>query len=31
VRFDNIYIEHWSIWRDLSILARTLSAMLRGE
>ena len=31
VRFDNIYIEHWSIWRDLSILARTFSAMLRGE
>ena len=31
VRFDNNYIEHWSIWRDLSILARTLSAMLRGE
>ena len=31
VRFDNIYIEHWSIWRDLSILARTFSAMLRGD
>lgn len=30
VRFDNNYIEHWSIWRDLSILARTFSAMLRG-
>lgn len=31
VRFDNNYIEHWSIWRDLSILFRTASAMMRGE
>ena len=31
VRFDNYYIEHWSLWRDLVILARTLRSVLRGE
>ena len=31
VRFDNAYIDNWSIWRDLTILARTVSAMWRGE
>ena len=30
VRFDNQYIEHWSLWRDLVILVRTLSAGFRG-
>jgi exopolysaccharide biosynthesis polyprenyl glycosylphosphotransferase len=29
--FDNHYVEHWSLWRDLGILARTLGAVLRGE
>jgi exopolysaccharide biosynthesis polyprenyl glycosylphosphotransferase len=29
VRFDNFYIEHWSPWRDIVILARTLVAMWR--
>jgi exopolysaccharide biosynthesis polyprenyl glycosylphosphotransferase len=29
-RFDNQYIEHWSLWRDLVILARTLAAVVRG-
>jgi exopolysaccharide biosynthesis polyprenyl glycosylphosphotransferase len=29
VRFDNFYIEHWSPWRDVVILARTLVAMWR--
>jgi exopolysaccharide biosynthesis polyprenyl glycosylphosphotransferase len=24
VRFDNYYIEHWSLWVDLVVLARTL-------
>jgi hypothetical protein len=23
VRFDNHYIEHWSLWRDLVIMCRT--------
>jgi exopolysaccharide biosynthesis polyprenyl glycosylphosphotransferase len=30
VRFDNQYIEHWSLWRDVVILVRTLSASFRG-
>jgi exopolysaccharide biosynthesis polyprenyl glycosylphosphotransferase len=29
VRFDNQYIEHWSLWRDVVILARTLSTFFR--
>ncbi|WP_448624321.1 exopolysaccharide biosynthesis polyprenyl glycosylphosphotransferase [Geodermatophilus sp. URMC 64] len=28
-RFDNSYIEHWSLWRDLVILIRTLAAVQR--
>lgn len=27
VRFDNYYIEHWSLWRDLAILLRTPKTM----
>jgi exopolysaccharide biosynthesis polyprenyl glycosylphosphotransferase len=32
-RFDNYYIENWSIWLDLRILAQTVAAVLirRGE
>jgi exopolysaccharide biosynthesis polyprenyl glycosylphosphotransferase len=30
VRFDNRYIESWSLWRDLVILARTGAAVLTG-
>ena len=30
VRLDNIYIEHWSVWRDLGILARTVGAIVAG-
>ena len=28
VRLDFYYIEHWSIWHDISILAKTLPAVL---
>lgn len=28
--FDNLYIEHWSLWLDLKIMARTAAAVLRG-
>ena len=30
VRFDNHYIEHWSFWLDVVILARTLAEPLSG-
>jgi exopolysaccharide biosynthesis polyprenyl glycosylphosphotransferase len=29
-RFDNHYVEHWSLWLDVVILARTLAAPLTG-
>ena len=29
VRFDNQYIEHWSLWRDLTIMLRTIVAVFR--
>ena len=30
-RFDNYYLEYWSPWLDLVILARTVVAVARGE
>jgi exopolysaccharide biosynthesis polyprenyl glycosylphosphotransferase len=30
VFFDNAYIDHWSLWRDLHILMRTAGSILRG-
>jgi exopolysaccharide biosynthesis polyprenyl glycosylphosphotransferase len=30
VRFDNYYIEHWSLWLDVIILARTIAQPLTG-
>ena len=29
-RFDNHYIEHWSLWRDVVILVRTIGAVIKG-
>jgi exopolysaccharide biosynthesis polyprenyl glycosylphosphotransferase len=29
-RFDNHYIENWSLWRDLTILMQTLFAVMRN-
>jgi exopolysaccharide biosynthesis polyprenyl glycosylphosphotransferase len=29
-RFDNYYIEYWSLWLDLAVLARTVVAAARG-
>src|SRR4029453_12088380 len=28
VRFDNYYIEHWSLWRDVVIVAQTIGKLL---
>ena len=30
-QFDNHYVEHWSLWRDIVIIARTIGAVLRGK
>jgi exopolysaccharide biosynthesis polyprenyl glycosylphosphotransferase len=29
-RFDNHYIEHWSLWRDLVVLCRTAAEVVRS-
>ena len=29
-RFDNYYIENWSLWLDLKIILRTIGSVLRG-
>jgi exopolysaccharide biosynthesis polyprenyl glycosylphosphotransferase len=31
VRFDNHYIENWSLWTDVKILLRTFRALVRSE
>ncbi|WP_051551256.1 exopolysaccharide biosynthesis polyprenyl glycosylphosphotransferase [Nocardioides sp. URHA0020] len=31
VRFDNHYIENWSLWTDLKIMARTVLAIVRHQ
>jgi exopolysaccharide biosynthesis polyprenyl glycosylphosphotransferase len=30
-RFDNYYVEYWSIWLDVVILTRTLATVARGD
>lgn len=30
-RFDNYYIENWSLWMDLKIILRTFSELLSGK
>ncbi len=30
VRFDNQYIEHWSLWRDIVVMIRTSTAFFRS-
>lgn len=30
-RFDNFYIEHWSLWRDIVIVIRTLKTVFTGK
>jgi exopolysaccharide biosynthesis polyprenyl glycosylphosphotransferase len=30
-RFDNAYVERWSLWQDVAILLRTVVAVLRRE
>ena len=29
-RFDNYYIENWSIWLDIKVVLRTIAEVLRG-
>jgi lipopolysaccharide/colanic/teichoic acid biosynthesis glycosyltransferase len=29
-RFDNYYMEYWSVWMDLAILARTVATVVSG-
>lgn len=30
-RFDNYYIENWSLWLDVKILLRTVGSVVRGQ
>ena len=30
-RFDNYYVEHWSLWLDIKVVLRTVSSVLRGS
>jgi exopolysaccharide biosynthesis polyprenyl glycosylphosphotransferase len=31
IRFDNYYIESWTLWQDVKILLRTISSVLRPD
>ena len=30
-RFDNHYIENWSLWGDVKIMLRTVSSLMKGS
>ncbi len=30
-RFDNYYIENWSLWLDVKIVLRTVGSVIRGD
>jgi exopolysaccharide biosynthesis polyprenyl glycosylphosphotransferase len=30
-RFDNLYIDHWSLWQDILIMLRTVTSLFRLE
>ncbi len=30
-RFDNYYIENWSLWLDVKIMLRTVGSVIRGD
>jgi lipopolysaccharide/colanic/teichoic acid biosynthesis glycosyltransferase len=30
-RFDNFYVEHWSLWLDLKVVLRTVGSVIRGS
>jgi lipopolysaccharide/colanic/teichoic acid biosynthesis glycosyltransferase len=30
-RFDNYYVEHWSLWLDIKVVLRTVASVLRGS
>ena len=31
VRYDNYYIQNWSLWLDVKIILRTLTAFMKGS
>jgi putative colanic acid biosynthesis UDP-glucose lipid carrier transferase len=31
IQLDMLYIDNWSIWRDISIIARTVVTVIRGD
>jgi lipopolysaccharide/colanic/teichoic acid biosynthesis glycosyltransferase len=30
-RFDNYYVEHWSLWLDIKVVLRTVASVIRGS
>ena len=30
-RFDNYYIENWSLWGDIKIILRTVGSLMKGS